>query len=371
MTHVSYTESRIPADWDANLTDADRALVLAAATWGQGYPWAWDDAPTVGTVGQFLSAWRDRLGPDWFARLRDAVDDGRQSRKIDRPGELPDPARMELRPRQAAAIDPSEARQRLLMMHHASARVELRRVHPSWCVRALREESPAVQRLVAASAARSIRDALQAGLLFDSQDLLSERPPASEVARWVMALWSERLVGGDSERADDTPAIIVLSRLSPRAGYRLCSITGLCKLILAGIDEGGDARASERARREWLEDRLAAVGGDTRELARRGVELSRSSGLRARRLRARIGLTTIARLLADSEPFRLRWALQHWPYAIAKLIRSLMAPAPIEPAALLIMESLVLRTAWERLRLEGLLAIEWPYAPGDDGSGSQ
>ena len=97
-------------------------------------------------------------------------------------------------------------------------RVDLRRVHPSWLVRALREESPAVQRLVAASLADSLRDQMQAGLLLDSQDLDSERAAVPEVASWVMALWTERLVGGEAERADDPPALIVLGRLSPARG---------------------------------------------------------------------------------------------------------------------------------------------------------
>ena len=93
---------------------------------------------------------------------------------------------------------------------------------------------------------------------------------------------------------------------------------------------------------------------------RRDVEASRSSKLPPRQQPARIGLATIARLLADSEPFRLRWALQHWPYPIAKLIRSLMPPAASRPAPLLEWESLILKTAWDRLNLEGRLALAWP-----------
>ena len=90
------------------------------------------------------------------------------------------------------------------------------------------------------------------------------------------------------------------------------------------------------------------------------VEASRSSRLPPRHQAARIGLATIARLLADSEPFRLRWALQHWPYPIAKLIRSLIPPATNRPAALLESETWILKTAWDRLNLEGRLALAWP-----------
>ncbi len=46
-----------------------------------------------------------------------------------------------------------------------------------------------------------------------------------------------------------------------------------------------------------------------------------------RRLAARLGLVSLARLLADFEPFRLRWALQHWPYPVVKQARSLMSGA--------------------------------------------
>ena len=70
---------------------------------------------------------------------------------------------------------------------------------------------------------------------------------------------------------------------------------------------------------------------------------------------ARIGLFTVARLLADSEPFRLRWALQHWPYPIVKLTRSLMSDASSRTPVILRGEAQVLKSAWERLTLEGRL----------------
>jgi hypothetical protein len=74
---------------------------------------------------------------------------------------------------------------------------------------------------------------------------------------------------------------------------------------------------------------------------------------------ARLGLQTVARLLADCEPFRVRWAMQHWPYPIAKIIRSLM-PAPGQLSApLLEGESLILKTAWDRLNVEGKLSRAW------------
>jgi hypothetical protein len=110
--------------------------------------------------------------------------------------------------------------------------------------------------MVTASAPRSLRDKLQAGLLLDSEDLRSERPATPEVASWVMALWTERFLGGEPTHGQDPPAIAVLSGISLRAGYRLCRLAGLAKLIVAGIDPGGSPRPRDRARREWLRSRL-------------------------------------------------------------------------------------------------------------------
>ena len=56
-------------------------------------------------------------------------------------------------------------------------------------------------------------------------------------------------------------------------------------------------------------------------------------------------------LLADFEPFRLRWALQHWPYTIAKLVRALMPPAAKRSPVMMHVESEVLKAAGDRLNL--------------------
>ena len=98
------------------------------------------------------------------------------------------------------------------------------------------------------------------------------------------------------------------------------------------------------------------------------MEAGRSSKLPPRRRQARIGLLTMARLLADAEPFRLRWALQHWPYPLAKLVRSLMPPAGGRSASMLEWESLVLKTAWDRLNVEGRLPFSLPHTHAEDGS---
>ena len=318
-----------------SLTDADRALLLAGVAWGDRYLRPADANIPVDNARDFMASVSGRLAPGWLEALRGTLDN-------------------ELSP--VGSSDPPTALAELRKMHQATARVDLGRVHPSWLLRALREETPAVQRLVTASLPESLRYPIQAGLLLDSQDLKSERAAAPEVATWALALWAERLVGGDARRADDRPAIILLSRLSPRAGYRICRLAGLCKLILAGHEQGAQGRASARARLEWLEARLAAADQELRAMAKRDVETSRSSRLPPRRRLARIGLSTVARLVASSEPFRLRWALQHWPYPVAKVVRSLMPPAANRPPSLLDGESLILKTAWDRLNLEGRLA---------------
>ena len=195
------------------------------------------------------------------------------------------------------------------------------------------------------------------------QDLTSERTPSPEVLNWALTLWTERLVGGEAERADDQPAIILLSRVSPRAGYRICRLAGLCKLIIAGQEDGKNARPRERARREWLDGRLGAIDHDLRTSATRDVAAAGSSRIPTRRRLARLGLLTIARLVAVAEPFRLRWGLQHWPYPVAKLVRTLMPTATDRHSSHWEVESLILKTAWDRLNLEGpptLVRPEWP-----------
>jgi hypothetical protein len=324
-------------------TGVDRALLLALAAWSDRWP-SHNQGPAHNPALAFLTTAHPRLPPPQLELLRDAIDGDALA---------------------GARIDPSRAMDELRKLHTAMARVDLARVHVSWWIRALREESPAVQRLVAASLPQSFRFRLQAGLLLDSQDLASERPAAAEVARWVMALWSERLVGGEAERADDPAAIVLLSRLSPRSGYRLCRLAGLSKLILAGGNQEQPGKNRTRAGHAWLESRLADVDPGVRTLAKADAESSQFSRLPPRHRMARIGLTTVARLLSTAEPFRLRWALQHWPYPIAKLIRTLIPSATNSTSDVLLSEALILKTAWDRLDLEGKLLLPWPQPPDE------
>ena len=140
---------------------------------------------------------------------------------------------------------------------------------------------------------------MQAGLLLDSQDLKSERAASPEVASWVLALWTERLVGGEAGRADDPPAIALLVRLSPRAGYRVCRMAGLCKLILAGHRRIAMVPpATELA----MNGSPAGLRKPIRsaELARRDVETGRSSRPAAARSQPRSACRPLPVLVTPS-----------------------------------------------------------------------
>jgi hypothetical protein len=110
----------------------------------------------------------------------------------------------------------------------------------------------------------------------------------------------------------------------------------------------------------WIEELLTGVDPQFLEQVSRDLQSRALAKLPSRHRAARLGVQTLARLLADSEPFRLRWALQHWPYPIAKLIRSLIASPPQRSAAVSQGEYLILKTAWDRLTLEGRLMQPWP-----------
>jgi hypothetical protein len=331
----------------AALTEGDRALLLAMRAWAD----LSQRPPGGARKGEHEGIQRFwcRLEAGRGRRLREAWD------------------------REAQAGDglaAARALERLREMHIATVGVDLARVHPTWLIRALLEESPAVQRLVAASVPESLRDSIQAGLLLDAQDIVPDRLVQPAVQEWVAGLWTERLLGGESSRPDDSPALVAIRGLSPREGYRLCRVAGLAKMVLTadrpGKAPGGQA---QRSRAEWLHGRLSNSHSEFRSLARADVQSIVASKLPRRHHAARIGLLTLSRLLADVEPFRLRWALQHWPYPIVKLTRSLMSAATKRSAAMLAGETDVLKTAWERLTLEVRLAHRWPEpGAGEDES---
>jgi hypothetical protein len=299
--------------------EADRVLLLALRAWAPagrvGPAWA---GPGEEDFHQRLLG---RLEPSWGRRLLDGEERG-----------LTEPP--------SGTSDRAESRERLRRAHGAEVRVDLSRVHPSWWARGLREESPSVRRAVVAAAPEPMRSRVQAALLLDNDDLRSERSADPEVLGWACSLWTERLVGGEPGKADDPPVIVAMSDLSPRAGCRLCKFAGELKLALAG-----------QRRADWASAFAAAAGPEFAVVARHDIRSTASAAakLPPRRRPARIGLLTVARLLAECEPFRVRWALQHWPYAIAKLVRALMPPAEKRSPVMMQVEAEVLRAAWGRI----------------------
>ena len=263
-------------------------------------------------------------------------------------------------------------RARLREMHVAMAVVEPALVHPTWLVRALLEESPAVQRLVVASVPDSLRHSLQAGLLLDAQDIAPDHTVQPMFRDCVMGLWTERLLGGESSRPDDSPALLAVCGLSGAAGYRLCRVAGIAKIVLT-IDKPAKAfRGSvQRSRAEWLHGRLSncdkdfrAPGADRRAIGRL-VEAAAAPSCRADRpLHA--GPAARRR---RAVPAALGPATLALPDCQAHALARRRARARARPPSLAA-ETEVLKTAWERLRLEGRLAAEWPHsrAESDDES---
>ena len=231
-------------------------------------------------------------------------------------------------------------------------------MHPSWWIRALQDESPAVRRLIAAYGPLPVRVAAQTAFGFSPGDLEESPSPNPEVLDWVLALWTERLVGGEPPRSAEPPVILALSSLSPPLLYRLCHAIGLARTTLAGDPEailGG--RQALQIRQEWYKEWFLQQFKDEethlRSWARQDIPSGPAyQGLDPRRRLAMLGLTSIARLLTEPEPHRVRWALQHVPYRIAKRIRSIMAQKTNLTSSHLQMESILLRAAWERLARE-------------------
>jgi hypothetical protein len=239
--------------------------------------------------------------------------------------------------------------------HAAEAGTDAGHVHPSWWVRALKEESPAVQRTVAAHADPALQVILQRELGLQPADLVPEHAPDPDAVRCALGLWDERLVGDVADRSDDPRVILALTRLNPREIITLAQAAGVAKLALAGwarvqlrprlrdlkiVLERAWHRASP-SRRNWARN-------DYRQFLE-GLEPARRQG----QVWARFGLLTLGRLLAVAEPYRARWALQHLPYFLARsLRRSIHDPGGTVAAT----EEQILREAWDWLAREGRVA---------------
>jgi hypothetical protein len=209
-----------------------------------------------------------------------------------------------------------------------------------------------VQRIVAARAAPPLRAILQRGLGLAPADLVFDRPPHPAAARWALALWDERIVGDLHEWPDDSPIIFALTRLSLGELVALARTSGLVKLALAAV-RPSDLRPRTRGWYDGFRQLWGEAEPSLRSWARREyVDFVQSrvvSRLPGRSL-ARFGLVSVGRLLALSQPYRIRWALQHLPYTMARSIRPWIKESEATVAA---RERVILRIAWDRLVAAG------------------
>ena len=261
-------------------TIADQSFLLALRAWGKGL-----DAEA-----------HQRLAPEWLDRL--------------------DPDRSLSK---AGGSKPAEAAERLAREARLQRSVDLARVHPSWIVRALRDESPAVRKVVARNAFEPLRSILQRA--FDDLstiDVRLDRRPDPASVSLALTLWSERLVGDIPQRDDDAVAVVALTRLGPVELARLVERIGLVKIAALSASSQPELRSR---RQEWIVDRLRPP-----EQSAKPYEALISSDIAslrrfAERIASGLGLITLGRLAANVDPYRLRWALQHIPYPFARIIR--------------------------------------------------
>ncbi|RUL87813.1 hypothetical protein [Tautonia sociabilis] len=307
---------------------AEQALLVAFRAFG-----AWPDDP----------AW-SRLGPSWRARLepeRRAIGD---------------------------QLDAGAARAQLCREHAAEARADPARIHPSWYVRALKREATAIRRAVAAAGPLPPGAGLRRGLGYVDEGPSFSHPPHPEALAWALVLAGERLVGGPIRREDDPTLVRAISALDSRGHYHLLSALGLAKLAFANEAGPLRSRARTRTRIRVIEPSLPAPRLELVDLALADIRAARSEG-GGRHLPPRLGLVSAGRLLADADPHRARWTLQHLPYDVARLIGVHMAsPAPSPGRrAVLAWEEALLRAAIVLLIREGRFD---PTALADPGRGT-
>jgi hypothetical protein len=166
--------------------------------------------------------------------------------------------------------------------------------------------------------------------------------------RWALGLWDERVLRDLPEWPDDPPVIHALSRLDFWEIVALARAAGLAKRALAESDPPAPGSPTldrfEGMKRQWLASGLPEL------VAARHAFREFLQGWTRQRGWGRLGLVTFGRLLAQVEPYRARWALQHLPYAVARRIRPAIKDMGGSHA---VWEGAVLRVAWERLAAEG------------------
>ena len=298
-----------------SLTLADRAMLKAVR--------AWIEEPDP----QFWS----RFSPSWRVALRSAWEE------------------------QFRRLDPRQAEKRLRADHASEGRLDRNRIHKSWFLRALRDEAESVRRVVIARAEEPLRSALRIGLAIPEEALVPDRNADAASVAFASEFWTERLVGG-SPAGDDDPAVMhAFSGLRVPSLLRLIRTCGLIKTLLAN-DDADDLGVwdSEKTRRDLLD-----FERDTQNENRARNDLAKIRS-EPHPCLAGLGLLTVGRLLAAADPYRVRWALQHLPYGLAKVVRNRIE-ATENPCRE--WESLVLQSAWIRLEAEGRIDRLREFSP--------
>jgi len=289
------------------LSPSDQALIAALAAWG----------------GAEEPAFLLRLGQPRASRLVEA--------------------RRTLRP-----VDPVAG---LLDAHASQMAPDPARVHHTWYVRALRDESPSVRRIVVAAAEEPLRSILIRELSVAPGELNPDHPPDPEVGQVALSLWTERLVGDVATRDDDPPAVIALVSSSPREVYRLCRVSGLAKLSTLLDVDSSRFGAKNQSRIQSFHERIhALIHPKINHLGHHDWVASQPFG---RHALAGLGLITLGRLLGQVEGHRLRWALQHVPYPLAKRLRRVANGRPASVRAVIEWEARLLNESLAILRDEG------------------
>jgi hypothetical protein len=256
--------------------------------------------------------------------------------------------------------DPEAALERLRRAHRTQTRPDLSRIHVSWWMRALRDETESVRLAVVAALPRAVADAFAAEFPQSVESRAPERAAEPGTLQGALALWSSQLVGDLPERADDPPVIAALTRLDAPSLARLIRTTGLAKWALTAVTPPSALDHRDHERFESFRRAPAATDARFVRAAEKDVAALHATDPRAP---DRAGLATFARLLNSADLFRARWALQHLPYATAKIVRALMGPDPRKTALLARWESDVFRVAVDHLHDEGRLPDVWEALP--------
>ena len=224
-----------------------------------------------------------------------------------------------------AAGDPSTALQALRQARDDEAHIDPNRVHPTWWVRALQDETPAVRRAVVDDAPPRARGVILQGLGLAEADLTTAHPADPGATAVARALWSERLVGGPPPGPDDPPVAHALAGEGRRL-QRLAAALGAAKLAAAGREAPSWLRDDQRRAFDLAHTNKYTLAPEF--LALSALDADETLGLPL------LGFIGLGRLLRPLPARRARWLLQHLPYPLAKFVRGRMSLGDPGPAIL-------------------------------------